>query len=193
MNPELRTYLTSLHADGVAFDASQQSRLNRRRNLDPETAELVAMLIRLTKARHVVEVGTSNGYGTIWLADAVRDTGGVVTTLDINSQDEAIANATEAGVRESIQFVRVDAGEYLAGLPAESVDMLLLDGERPEYARWWPHPYRVLRPGGLLLVDNAHHPSPEELVDFITLMNGQDGLQHLTLSVGSGLILAHKA
>jgi predicted O-methyltransferase YrrM len=58
---------------------------------------------------------------------------------------------------------------------------------------WWPHPYRVLRTGGLMLVDNAHHPAPDELVDFVKLINNEPGLDHLTLMTGSGLILARKS
>ena len=192
MNPELEGFLHTLHSQGVEHDASKTDRLERRRNLDPETAEFVAMLMRLMSARNVVEVGTSNGYGTIWLADAMKETGGRVTSLDVNPQDEAIANTTQAGVQESVDFVQQDAGEYLVKTPDDSVDVLFLDGERTEYAGWWPHPVRVLRPGGLMLIDNAHKPSPEELADFVALLETDPNIEQLTLEIGSGLILARK-
>lgn len=193
MNERLSSYLTKLHAEGVSYDAAQTDRLHRRRNLDPETAQFIAMQIRLMHAQSVVEVGTSNGYGTIWLADAVHTTGGALTSLDINQQDEAKENATQAGVRDVIEFTKRDAGEYLAELADTSIDLLFLDGERTEYAGWWPHPYRVLRPDGLLMIDNAHRPAPEELLDFTALLNEQDDLECITLPIGSGLILARKS
>jgi predicted O-methyltransferase YrrM len=193
MNTELRSYLERLHADGLVFDAAQPDRLNRRRNLDPETAQFISMQIRLMRARSVVEIGTSNGYGTIWLADAVRGSGGSVTTLDINAQTEAIANATEAGVGGVIEFVMRDAGDFLGDLPDGTVDVLFLDAERTEYEGWWTHPYRVLRPGGLMLIDNAYRPAPEELDGFVALLEGQDDLDRIALKIGSGLILVYKA
>src|SRR5699024_10583597 len=93
MDSKLRIFINNLHAEGVEYDATRTNRLERRRNLDPETAQFIAMQLRLMSARRVVEVGTSNGYGTIWLADAMRETGGSVTTLDVAPQAEAQANA----------------------------------------------------------------------------------------------------
>ncbi len=192
MNENRDRFLEALHREGEEHDARQANRTLRYRNLDPETAHYISMQLLLMNATTVVELGTSNGYSTIWLADAVEQTGGQLTTVDTKSQNEAIGNLEKAGLSDVVQFVRQDGGAFLTSLPEESVDVLFLDAERTLYAEWWPHPYRVLRKGGLMLVDNAHRPAPDELVDFVKLIDNQPGLDHLTLMIGSGLILARK-
>ncbi len=192
MNADLHEFLNHLHAEAVQHDAGQADRTRRYRNLDPETAHFIAMQIQLMDAKSVVEVGTSNGYSTIWLADAVASTGGKLTTVDTASQDTASENVETAGLAGVVEFIHADAGDHLAALDDGSVDVLFLDAERTQYAGWWPHPFRVLRAGGLMLVDNAHHPAPDELTSFVELVAAEPGLDHLTLPIGSGLILARK-
>lgn len=193
MNEERYLFLRALHREGQEHDAREADRTLRYRNADPETAHYISMQLLLMNATSVVEVGTSNGYSTTWLADAVEQNGGRLTTVDIESQTDAITNVDRTGLAGVVEFVHGDGGEFLASLPEASVDVLFLDAERTRYVGWWPHPYRVLRPGGLMLVDNAHHPAPDELVGLIDLINEEPGLDHLTLMIGSGLILARKS
>src|SRR5262249_59390121 len=82
MNDRLSAFVAELYTDGVTHDAAQPDRILKRRNLEPATAELLSLIVRIAGARHVVEVGTANGYSTIWLADAVGDTGGHVGGID---------------------------------------------------------------------------------------------------------------
>lgn len=192
MHQERYRFLGLLLREGQEHDAREADRTARYRNLDPETAHYISMQLLLMNATSVVELGTSNGYSTIWLADAMEQTGGQLTTVDVESQAEAIRNVEKAGLSDAVQFVRQDGGDFLASIPDESVDVLFLDAERTQYVDWWPHPYRVLRPGGLMLVDNAHHPAPDELTGFVKVINSEPGLDHLTLMIGSGLILARK-
>lgn len=193
MNAERHEFLRTLHQAGVEHDARETDRTARYRNLDPDTGHFIHIQIELMSAQTVVEVGTSNGYSTVWFADAVEQTGGRLISVDINSQEDAIRNIEQTGLSASVEFVQADAGDCLRGLADNSVDLLFLDAERTQYVDWWPHPHRVLRPGGLMLIDNAHHPAPDELVGFVELINAEPGLDHLTLMVGSGLILARKS
>lgn len=186
----LRALLDEIHTDGLAFDATQADRLHRRRNLEPDAAELLALVVRVAGARDVVELGTSNGYSTIWLADAVSGTGGTVVSVDTTEADGAAGNLGRAGLADHVKLVRGDGGRHLAGLADASVDLLFLDAERTEYAGWWPDPVRVLRPGGVLAVDNVLAPSPEELTDFLALVTADDRLIGCTVVVGKGLHLA---
>jgi predicted O-methyltransferase YrrM len=137
----------------------------------------------------VVEIGTSNGYSAIWLADAVRDTGGSVTSVDVESWPGVAANLAAAGVSSAVELVLADGGNYLRSLPAGSVDLLFLDAERVEYASWWPHPARVLRPGGVLAIDNVLS-HPDEVADFLALVASDGGFVSHTVAVGKGLHLA---
>ena len=189
MDAALQQLLDELHAEGVAFDATQTDRLATRRNLEPASAGLLWSLTQLTGAREAVEIGTSNGYSTIWLADALSLTGGRLTSVDVTLDPSAEANLVRAGRRETVRLHRADGGAYLAGLPDACVDLLFLDAERTEYPGWWPHPLRVLRPGGLIVIDNVlSHPA--EVAPFLALLDGETALNGRTVEIGKGLHLS---
>jgi len=194
MNQDLRSFLDGMYADGVAHDAAQPNRLLKHRNLEPATAELLSLIVRIAGARRVVEVGTANGYSTVWLADAVGDTDGHLVTLDTATDDEARTNLTRAdaaqpGIARRVEFRQGDGGAYLARLADGSVDPLFLDAERVEYPDWWPHPMRVLHPGAVLAIDNALSHA-DEVAPFLSMLARERALVRSTLAVGKGLHLA---
>ena len=194
MNQRLSKFVANLYAEGVAHDASQPDRLLKRRNLEPDTADLVGVVVRIALARTVVEIGTSNGYSTIWFADAVGDTGGAVVSVDTASVDEArnnlaSADAVQPGLATRVEFRQEDGGAYLARLAEESVDLLFLDAERVEYPNWWPHPARVLRRGGVLAIDNVLS-HVDEVAPFLKLL--ERDFVGTTVAVGKGLHLASR-
>jgi predicted O-methyltransferase YrrM len=189
MDPSLRTLLAELFDQGAAHDAAEPDRLRRRRNLEPETAALLTLVLRIAGAKTIVEVGTSNGYSTIWLADAARDTGGRVTSVDVERWPGVDDNLARAGVEADL--VAGDGGAYLADRPDGSVDLLFLDAERVEYASWWPHPARVVRPGGVLAMDNVLS-HPDEVAPVLALLDADPEFTGETVAVGKGLYLAVK-
>src|SRR5207237_8135898 len=133
----LADLVRDLYAEGVTHDAAQPDRLLKHRNLEPATAELLSLIVRIAGGREVVEIGTANGYSTVWLADAVGDTNGHLVTVDTATSDEARANLTRAeavqpGVTKRVEFRKEDGGAYLARLADGSVDLLFLDAERVE-------------------------------------------------------------
>src|SRR6478735_827656 len=116
MDSTRQTFLDELYAHGRAHDEQREDRLQRLRNVEPETAELLGVLVRAMRATRVLEIGTSNGYSTIWLGDAA----------------EAVRSFAD-----------------------DAFDVVFLDAERPLYAGYWPELIRVMRPNGLLVVDNS--------------------------------------
>jgi predicted O-methyltransferase YrrM len=187
VDADLRTLLAGLFQEGADHDAAQADRRRRRRNLEPATAELLTLVVRVAGAREIVEIGTSNGYSAIWLADAARDTGGRVTTVDVEQWPGVAENLGRAGV--NVVRLLEDGGAYLAGRDDASVDLLFLDAERTEYAGWWPHPTRVLRPGGVLAIDNVlSHPG--EVAGVLALIAADPAFVAETVAVGKGLHLA---
>ena len=187
MDADLRALLSDLFERGTARDAGEPDRLRRLRNLEPATAELLTLVLRIARAREIVEIGTSNGYSAIWLADAARATGGRVTSVDVEEWPGVADNLARAGV--AVRREIGDGGAHLAGRPDASVDLLFLDAERVEYAGWWPHPVRVLRPGGVLAIDNVlSHPA--EVADVLGLIAADPDLVADTVAVGKGLHLA---
>lgn len=193
MDQRLSKFVDELYADGVVHDAAQPERLLKRRNLEPAGADLLSLVVRIAGARQVVEIGTANGYSTIWLADAVGDTDGHVVSIDTSTADEArtnlvLADAFQPGLGGRVELRQEDGGAYLAGLADGSVDMLFLDAERAEYPNWWPHPARVVRPGGVLAIDNVLSHA-DEIAPFRTLLAGDSALVGATVAVGKGLHL----
>src|SRR4051812_50074856 len=71
-----QVFLDEPYAHGRAYDEQREDRLQRLRNVEPETAELLGVLVRSMAAQRVLEIGTSNGYSTIWLGDAAEAIGG---------------------------------------------------------------------------------------------------------------------
>jgi len=192
MDDDLRTLLDTLYADGQAHDAAESDRLRRRRNLEPDTAALLTMVLRIAMARRVVEIGTSNGYSTIWLADAARDVGGRVVSVDTMEWPHVRDNLNRAGVASLVDLHFADGGSYLAGLPDSSVDLLFLDAERVEYPSWWPHPIRVLRLGGVLAIDNVLS-HPDEVAEFLALLASDGRCAMTTVALGKGLTIAWRS
>jgi predicted O-methyltransferase YrrM len=192
MNAERRRLAAEIHVAAAEHDAAQADRLDRYRILEPETAELLALLVKTTGARRVLEVGTSIGYSTIWLADAVEAGGGSLTSVEIDParSDQARANLERAGLTAELRVE--DAGDTLARSADESWDAIFLDAERSAYAGYWPDVVRSLAPGGLVAVDNviSHAGQVEEL---LALMAAEPGVTSTQVPIGAGLQLAVKS
>lgn len=172
-------------------DAREADRLARYRNLEPETAALLGVLIRSIGARRVLELGTSNGYSTLWLGDAVEATGGHVLTVEIDPARtaQARANLELAGLDAVVECRTQGAGQLLTEQPPDAWEFVFLDAERPQYAVFWPMLMNTLEPGGLLAIDNAiSHES--ELDEVRALIRGDDRLTSSLVPIGAGLLLA---
>lgn len=191
MKAKLKAYLETVYSESRAHDETQTERAACWRNLHPDSAALIALLVRAKQARKVLEVGTSNGYSTLWLADAVRDTGGSLCTLEI---DKARKKAARQNLRETKleDFVRMevcDAGEFLRDYP-KYFDVVLLDADRSQYTAYWPHLQRILtKPGSLLVVDNVLSHA-DEVQAFIALVEADKNFSSMVLDIGAGLLLA---
>jgi predicted O-methyltransferase YrrM len=194
MNEARRAFLDELYAHGREHDAAREDRLERLRNVEPETAELLGVLVRALGARRVLEIGTSNGYSTIWLADAALAVGGAVLSLEIEPErtEQARANLTRAGVEGAAELRTQDAGDALAGFADASWDLVFLDAERPAYVGYWPQLLRILRPNGLLVVDNTLSHA-NQLVEFSELVYADDRVTSTLVTVGAGVLLAVKS
>src|SRR5690348_17111633 len=93
MDPQLHTLLDWLAETGQSNDASTQDRRKKMLNLEPATAQLVSLLAQSSRSRQLLEIGTSNGYSTIWLAWAARSAHGRVTSIDRDPDKHALADA----------------------------------------------------------------------------------------------------
>ena len=194
MNDLLEALKSELERFGQANDDATAERSRRMLNVTRDTGEFLSVLIRATGARGVLEIGTSNGYSTLWLAEAVRATGGSVTTVEFSEYKVGLASATFArsGLGSLISLVHDDAGRVLLRTEESAFDFIFLDSERSEYPGWWPQLRLVLRPGGLLVVDNAvSHVG--QMAPFIALVKADSLFTTSLVPVGNGEFLAVKA
>src|SRR5262249_39147443 len=100
MDNSLRSLLLELERFGTENDARASQRSEKMLNIAPETGELLALLIQAVKARRILEIGTSNGYSTLWLADAARTLSGRVVTVEVSAAKAELArqNIERAGL-----------------------------------------------------------------------------------------------
>ena len=194
MADALENLLVELEQFGKDNDGSISERSRKMLNITRDTGEFLAVLIRAMLARRVLEIGTSNGYSTLWLAEAARAIGGSVTTIEKSQYkfDLASKNFARSGVASCITQIHDDAGRLLERSADGAFDMIFVDSERPEYPGWWQDLRRVLRPGGLLVVDNAtSHPA--EVAPFVALVKADAAFATSLVPVGNGEFLAVRA
>lgn len=187
----MRAVIDELVARAEEHDSAEADRLRRWRALEEPAGRFLGVLVRAAHVREVVEIGTSRGISTLWLAEAVRTTGGSVVSVDTDAeaQQHAGQSLVQAGLSAQVTLKEADGGEYLAGLPDASVDLLFLDAERTEYLQWWPHPLRALRPGGILVADNAMS-HPDEIAPLAAELERSSELTTTTLEIGKGELVA---
>ena len=158
---------------------------NRRRgmmNVPEEDGRLLRVLTEATNARHVVEIGTSNGYSAIWLCLALRSTGGRLTTFEIDAGRARLArkNFERAGVNDLVTLVLGDAHENIASLK-EPIDILFLDADKEGYVDYLEKLLPLVRPGGLVIAHNMHRPAPYP--EFISAFTTNPDLETLFLNM----------
>jgi predicted O-methyltransferase YrrM len=191
MNEARRRIADELYAVSHAHDQALSDRLERFRNVEPPTAELLGVLIRATGARRILELGTSNGYSTIWLADAAEATGGAVVSVDVDAARTELAreHLRGAGLEERVELRTEDAALTLERSGDGEWEFVFLDSERPAYPSYICDLVRTLAPGGLLAVDNVRSHA-HDLVEFTELIEAVPGLTQTVVPVGAGLRLA---
>ncbi len=191
MNEHRRRLAAALYAASHAHDQSRPNRLERFRNVEPPTAELLGVLIRASDALRILELGTSNGYSTLWLADGAEATGGRLLSVDVDAErtDLARENLRSALLDDRVELRTEDAGLTLARSSDSEWDLVFLDAERPAYEGYVTDLLRTLAPGGLLAVDNVLSHE-HELHEFTARIEAEATLTQTVVPVGAGLRLA---
>lgn len=190
LSQQFKARINDLYVSFKKHDDTQKDRLQRYRNIEPDSAQFLAMQIRIQKSKKVLEIGTSTGYSTLWLADALQVTQGQLTTLEIDAtrSQQAQQFAQEFGLDSLIQFWVGDAKDYLAEC-TEKYDLILLDAERDAYVDYWSDLKRLLsKQGGVLIVDNVISHA-DEVKTFTQLVKEEGNYLLSTLSLGAGLLV----
>ncbi len=164
----------------------------RLRAITPEVGRFLLTLALAVGARTIVEVGTSGGYSTLWLAVAARQRGGRVISFEIDPAKVEIARRSiEAADLGDVVEVRLgDGGAGLREFDA-SADLVFLDAEKEDYERFLEPAVSALRRGGLLVADNLISHA-EALAGFREAALGHSALTGLVVPIGRGELLAVK-
>ena len=179
--------INQLYRSFMQHDAVQSDRIKRYRNIEPDSAQYLAMLIRIQQSKKILEIGTSTGYSTLWMADAIQVTGGKLTTLEIDSARTAKAQnyATELKLDHVIDFWVGDAKNFLVEQHDQQYDFILLDA----YLDYWPYLQQMfIKQGSVLIVDNVISHAAE-VKSFIEAVKNDERFMSMTLSLGAGLFL----
>jgi len=160
--------------------------MSRDRNYAPwyitkEEGRLLRILTAASGAKHVVEIGTSNGYTTLWFCLALRTTGGRLTTHEIDPYriETAEKNFKRAGVSHLVTIVEGDAHETVTRLK-EPIDILYIDADKAGYFDYFTKLLPLVRPGGLILAHDTINLA-SEMQDYLKAITSNPELETIVL------------
>ncbi len=155
-------------------------------NITPEEGKLLWILTAAADAKHVVEIGTSNGYSALWLCLALRTTGGKLTTHEIDPYRISLArkNFKNAGVSHLVTIVEGDAHKTVTQLKGP-IDILFIDADKAGYFDYLKKLLPLVRPGGLILAHNTTDLA-SEMQDYLKAVTNNPDLETIFLHKDAG-------
>jgi predicted O-methyltransferase YrrM len=159
----------------------------------PATGQLLNILAKQSHAKTIVEVGSSYGYSTVWLADAAKANGGKLITLEAVAEKQAYAKAQiqKAGLASFVDFRLGDARDSLSKIDVP-IDFVLLDLWKDLYIPCFDLFYPRLSPGALVVADNMLYPESAltHAMNYRKHVRIKRDMQSVLVPVGSGLELS---
>jgi predicted O-methyltransferase YrrM len=156
----------------------------------PDSAALLNLLIRVSGARQVVEVGTSIGYTAVWMGEAVRATGGRVIGMEAVAakHEQAKANVERAGLADVVEIRLGDAKQIVREVSGP-IDLAFVDAWKDDYVEYFDVLLPKLRVGGAIVADNIHFPPmfADTMKRFVEHVRARPNVRSHTIPVGSGL------
>lgn len=176
--------------------------------ISPDQGQFMALLIRLADFRNILEIGTYTGYSALAMAEAVPDDGKVIT-CDLSREWTQIGMPfwEQAGVSHKIDLRIGPALETLEDLGScrylEKIDLVFIDADKENYINYYEKSLELLRPGGLVIVDNVFWGGavvdPEDgngttrsILDMNLHVSGDSRVDISMVAIGDGLMLARK-
>jgi caffeoyl-CoA O-methyltransferase len=166
-------------------------RVRRLRQIPPETGKFLALLAAGSPAGSWLEIGTSAGYSTMWLALACEQCNRRLTTFEILPEKIALARETMrlTGIDKVVELVAGDAREKLRGYP--EIAFCFLDAEKEFYSDCYDAVIPNLVPGGILAADNAVSHR-EALRPMLEKAMGDARVDALVVPIGKGVLVCRR-
>jgi predicted O-methyltransferase YrrM len=156
----------------------------------PATGQLMNLLVKEAESKVILEIGTSYGYSTLWLAEAARETQGRVITLELQAEKQHYARERmkRAGLEGFVDFRLGDAAQSIASLET-NVDFVLLDLWKDLYVPCFKLFHPKLSAGAIVVADNMLFPESARTHASVYRQHvrSQADMQSILLPVGSGL------
>ncbi|GAA1931283.1 O-methyltransferase [Streptantibioticus ferralitis] len=183
-----RAELERLNAAGAGHTRAAAGQLML--DVGPDVGRLLAMLVRCRTNPTVVEVGSSVGYSTIWLADAVRAAGGRVHSIepDTGKVAQARDNLAEAGLAEYVEVIEGTAADVLPRLPGP-YDVVIIDHWKDLYIPDFDLAWKQVAVGGVVVADNILVPQATRglMGEYVKHVRSVPGAWSQTLPLGDGV------
>jgi predicted O-methyltransferase YrrM len=189
--PEIRRRMHFLEQVDARDRRDGTPRPQRLRQIPPETGQFLALLAASAPPGQWIEIGTSAGYSTLWLALAAREVGARITSFEILPAKATLARETfaQAAVADVITLVEGDACDHLEQF--EQIAFCFVDAEKEVYGTCYDLVIPRLVPGGLLVADNAinHRETLQPLLDRAL---ADERVDALIVPIGKGELLCRK-
>jgi len=175
----------------AVLDEMDRTQRGGNMNVPVEDGRLLRILAESVGAKHIVEIGTSNGYSGIWQCLALKATGGKLTTFEIDARRAAMAreNFRKAGVEDLVTLVEGDAHEKVAQVEGP-VAILFLDADKEGYLDYLNKLLPKLRPGGLVIGHNINPVQSDP--EFVKAVTTNPDLETLILNHTGGISVTMK-
>ena len=179
MNDSTKRLLNELEVFGKTHDGYY--------NISADTGEFFYILVLISKAKNILEVGTSNGYSTIWLGEAAMQNKGKITTIEISEHKVkmAIENFKRAKLDKTIKIVYGDALKEIPKLK-DKFDLLFLDAIKEDYINYFKLAYPKLTKQAVIIADNAIM-FEGYMKDYLGYVRNNKNLRSVLIPIGSGV------
>lgn len=163
-------------------------------NIPRKTGVLLNMFIKMMGAKNALEIGTSNGYSGLWLAKALKETGGRLTTIEYydKRQSVAIENFKKCGVIDVVRPLQGSAYEVIEAFDeSEKFDFVFIDANKREYVKYFELIKPHLTPKAMIVADNIISHA-EKVQTFIDAVDADEDFQYAIVELPGGILTAYR-
>lgn len=162
-------------------------------NVSRQTGNFLSILVLSINAGNVLEIGTSNGYSTLWFADALKRTKGHLTTIEYWEKRQVFAreNIEKCDLSDFVTFKIGEAYEVITSEINEQFDIVFMDANKNDYLKFFEAVHPLLKKGGILLADNVLSHA-DKVKPFVDLIMSRDDYRTQILDLPDGLLTAYK-
>lgn len=155
-------------------------------NISADTGKFFYILVLISKAKNVLEVGTSNGYSAIWLGEAAKHNKGKITTIEIS--EHKVKMAAENFKRANLSNIKIVHGDALKEIPKlkGKFDFLFLDAVKEDYINYFKLAYPKLAKNAVIVADNAIM-FEKYMKDYLHYARNHKNLRSVLVPIGSGV------